>query len=135
MSWPALMTSLVSALALDGAVSADVQRGATAQVHEKRTVVVSRRGGSPRQTTDWVGGTTRLWLECWEYDLDHGVADAALDDLENAVQTAVQDWLDGTPVAGLVVTGQIAEIVGDEDTFRPSVGSRMALDLHWRQVP
>lgn len=135
MSWPALMTSLVSALTLDGAVSADVQRGATAQVHERRTVVVSRRGGSPRQTTDWAGGTTRLWLECWEFDLDQEVADAALDDLEGAVQTAVQAWLDGTPVTGLVVTGQIAEIVGDEDTFRPSVGSRMALDLHWRQVP
>jgi hypothetical protein len=47
----------------------------------------------------------------------------------------VQAWLDGTPVTGLVVTGQIAEIVGDEDTFRPSVGSRMALDLHWREAP
>lgn len=135
MSWPLLLTSLVSALQADGAVSADVLRGATSEVHVRRMVVVSRRGGSPRQTTDWVGGVERLWLECWEYDPDQPTADSALDDLENAVQAAVHIWLDATPLSGLVVTGQITEIVADEDTFRPSVGSRMALDLHWRQVP
>lgn len=134
MSWPALLGSLVTALDAAPGVVATVLRGGRAEVFSEPTVVVSRRGGDPRQATDWVGGAERLWIECWGYDVDTATADTDLAALEGAVQTAVRAWLDGTPVAGLVVNGEITEILSDEDVFRPSVGSRLALSLRWREA-
>lgn len=135
MSWPVLLTSLTAALEADREVIATVLRGGRAEVFERPTVLVSRRGGQPRQATDWVGGAERFWLECWHYNTTPETADTDLEALESAVQACVHAWLDSAPVAGLVVTGEVIDITADEDTFRPSVGSRMALDLAWRLAP
>lgn len=135
MSWPALLGSLVAALEADVTIDAQVLRGARAEVFGLPTLIVSRRGSSPQQATDWAGGAVRLWIECWHYDTDTAAADEALDALERAVQASVGAWLAAGPLAGLVVTGQITDILGDEDSFRPSVGSRLALDLAWRELP
>lgn len=87
-------------------------------------------GGGPRGTVD-------LQCECWVRadDIDPAVGYLKLSELESKLLDALMDWREttGAKVGAYIESVTVPEILGDLDSFRPALGSRLAVKIEWTQ--
>lgn len=75
-------------------------------------------------------GSDALAIECWTYDDDPAIADQKLQALEQRVIDVLRALPRTEPLLNISPMG----IDPDGDLFRPSRGSRMALNVTWRTL-
>ncbi len=130
----ALYTALLAGTTLDGV---KVQLGASAEVPAAATVLLVRGGSTPPTKHDTVAGEQILFVECWEHGPadDNTVAYRRLALLEEKFRAALNAWVDSNPFPEAQISAVPGEFQPDGDIFRPSVGSRMELNIKWRPRP
>ncbi|MCP5197309.1 MAG: hypothetical protein H6974_11060 [Gammaproteobacteria bacterium] len=125
--WATLTETLVGALQAD-LPGVEVTRFADAQIPDDDTVRVLRGGSQDRPLFAQQSGHENLILECWTRHEDPALANQQLQSLENQVIAALRHLPRVDPIVNLSISG----IDPDGDLFRPNLGSRIRLTIHWR---
>lgn len=96
-----------------------------------QTLILTR---GPVTTTNWVdpwGGAQTIYIQAWTYDQDDPMdAYRSLAALEHSVINAM---VGPVPLQGYELLPRITAIEPDNDSFRPSVGSRITVEIEWRK--
>jgi hypothetical protein len=137
MNWYPVLAAFVAHLA-EAATPVPVSLGGDARVPNDARVVVVRGPATPGDPRRAQETTIQVWVECWEYaaDADYAVGYERLATLENTISAAVLAFGQANqPIAGCRVRAElVGSIDGDGDVFRPSIGSRMLVNIRMRQA-
>lgn len=109
----------------------DIQTHADAEVPDVDTVRVLRGASAGRPYYGRPSGQQSITLEVWTTNTNYADADYRLMLLEDAVMRALEQLPRG---GGRIFIVDILGIDPDGDLFRPTVGSQIRLNVHWRQT-
>lgn len=119
----------VAAALRDALTDVAVTAHADAEIPTVDAVRVMRGATAGRPLYGRPVGEQELALEVWTTDADPAVADERLQALENRVLAALETVSRDGPILKIEALGTDP----DDDLFRPTVGCRMNLRVHWRQ--
>lgn len=108
-----------------------------AAVPTRRQIEIKPGPSGPRPLAAAHQGTVDLWIDCWEHSIEQDpvVAYRLLALLERQLLEALEHWQrHGERVDDVDFRLEIASRQSDGDIFRPSVGSRTTLRIHWKKM-
>ena len=140
MIWYDIIADLKTTLAaIPGLADANLYAGRPAALKHYPTILILRDRDLDMSayTSGLVGGpkgAADLYVETWvrEDDADPGVGYAALAEIEDLIVAGIQSWaLSVGSRLGADIEIEIPEIIGDADSYRPDLGSRLQLRVNW----
>ena len=140
MIWYDLIDDLKTfLLALPSLAGVSVYAGRPAALKEYPTILLLRDRDLDMSayTVGLVGGpkgVVELFVETWvrEDDADPETGYSALAAIEDKVVAGIQSWaLSVGSRLGADIEIEIPEIIGDADSYRPDLGSRLQLRVEW----
>lgn len=96
------------------------------------TLILTRGPGSTTNWADPWAGVQTFYCQCWAFSDES--SDAAYAGLAALEEVFIYALTRPIILAGYEVLPRITAIEPDGDAFRPSVGSRMTVEIEWRKL-
>jgi hypothetical protein len=140
LMWWKIIKSIVCHFKTDSALSYVPEDNKKAGIPEREDIPdypairVCRGGESGLDLQSRGKGDVTIWIECWQGSdsQDPGDAYELLEQLEQKMIASLMKWLQVAPAELKIrLSFDITNMSSDGDTFRPVVGSRTTLIVHY----